>query len=242
MTSRPLRARLTTAGDRRVDEGDVRARPRDLRSQGIGGLDPYGSHLRPDRPGVHRVEGVPLQHDLFDRVTRGQHGQHDVDAGGGLLGHGVGRRAAFGQTRRRARSAVPHVDGEPLIEQALCDAGAHGAETDHRDCRAGEGDVAFVTHWFFSFHTDSGEGPPTRTSSLMMSSIRRSADASSSRSAAAIASSMCFGLRVPTMATCTAGLASTHAMASRLTDVPSSSCAKRSSAETTLRFRRYCSP
>src|SRR6266852_558139 len=50
--------------------------------------------------------------------------------------------------------------------------------------------------------------------------MRRSACSSSLRPAAAMASSMCLGLRVPTIATSTAGLASVQATARRPTVVP----------------------
>src|SRR5450759_381536 len=168
--------------------------------------------MRPDRAGPDEIKGPLFQHDFSDRICRGQHRHHYVGSVNCLIRLRVGRRATLGQRGSWARRAVPDRDREALVEQTLCKSGAHGARAEDRNSWARGRGVGGVTHCFFSFQTDSGEGPPTRTSLLTMSSILRSADGSSWSSAPAIASSMCLGLRVPTMATWTAGLASVQAM------------------------------
>src|SRR6267142_2885198 len=95
------------------------------------------------------VEGLLLQHDLFHRIARGQHRHHDVAVCRCFDRARMGRRAALGQTRRRAGRAVPHVDGETLVEQTLRDTGAHGAGAEQRDCGAWGRGVLVVTHRFF---------------------------------------------------------------------------------------------
>ena len=83
----------------------------------------------------------------------------------------------------------------------------------------------------------TASGPAIVVAWRMISSIRRIAPSPRSTSAAASASSTCFGLRVPTIATWTAGLANVQAMASCPSVRPSSRRAKRWSSLTTQRPR-----
>ena len=92
-------------------------------------------------------------------------------------------------------------------------------------------------HRFQASGIISGEGPAVGWVLRMISSMRLRMSGSSLMSAAAMASSMWAALRVPTMATSTAGLASVQATASWLRLMPNSSRASRSSAATAARLR-----
>ena len=88
----------------------------------------------------------------------------------------------------------------------------------------------------------SGNGPATATEPAMMRSIRSKSTSPRRTWAAATPSSMCLGLRAPTMATWTAGFDRVHATASCATELLSSSAANRASALTASRLRRKAPP